>query len=167
MSMCEYIIKAMGSEEEIEGKGYVHYKSWHETYKDLIDAGYMESFTLEKCITTAHKWPDNIIVAKDGDQVIGFVGYGAYRDSTLPEHGEIFSLYVLEKYHGRRVGYELMNAAFEKLAAYKRIAVWVLKGNDRAIRFYERYGFRFDGTEAEIMLGTPSTELRMIRERKM
>jgi len=40
--------------------------------------------------------------------------------------------------------------------------VWVLKGNERAIRFYERYGFRFDGTEQEIKLGTSNTELRMI-----
>lgn len=58
-----------------------------------------------------------------------------------------------------------MNAALEKLSAYRKIAVWVLKGNDRAIRFYERYGFRFDGTEADIMLGTPNKELRMIYER--
>ena len=63
------------------------------------------------------------------------------------------------------LGYALMNAAVEKLSAYEKIAVWVLKGNERAIRFYERYGFRFDGTEAEIMLGTPNTELRMIYER--
>ena len=58
-----------------------------------------------------------------------------------------------------------MNAAFEKLAAYKQIAVWVLKGNERAIRFYERYGFRFDNAEQEINLGTPNTELRMVFER--
>lgn len=165
--MGRYLIKAMESEEEINGKGYVHYKSWHETYTELIDAGYMERHTLEKCITTAHRWPDNIIVAKDGDKVIGFVGYGAYRDSTLPEHGEIFSLYVLEEYHGRKIGYELMNAAFEKLSDYKKVVVWVLKGNDKAIHFYERYGFCFDGVETEIMLGTPNTELRMIWERKI
>ena len=60
-----------------------------------------------------------------------------------------------------------MNAALEKLPGCKRVAVWVLKGNDRAIRFYERYGFRLDGAEAEIMLGTPNTELRMILEREM
>lgn len=58
-----------------------------------------------------------------------------------------------------------MNAAFEKLSTYKHIAVWVLKGNERAIKFYERYGFRFDGTEQEIKLGTPNTELRMMYER--
>ncbi len=58
-----------------------------------------------------------------------------------------------------------METVIQKLSAYSKIAVWVLKDNERAIRFYERYGFRFDGTEQEIMLGTPNTELRMIYER--
>lgn len=164
--MCGYRIKQMENEEEMNGKAYVHYKSWHEAYTDLIDAKYLESITLEKCTAIAHRWPDNILIAKDGEKVIGFVGYGAYRDGTLPEHGEIFALYVLEAYHGKKVGYALMNAAFEKLSGYKKSAVWVLKGNDRAIHFYERYGFCFDGTEAEIVLGTPNTELRMIYQRK-
>lgn len=164
--MGRYIIKPMESEAEIDGKGYVHYKSWHETYTGLVDTAYMEGITLEKCTGIARRWPDNIMVAKEGDKVIGFVGFGAYRDETLPGHGEVFALYVLEEYHGRKVGYELMNAALERLSAYQKIAVWVLKGNDRAIRFYERYGFHFDGTEAEIMLGSPNTELRMIYQRE-
>lgn len=84
-----------------------------------------------------------------------------YSDSAQ----EVFAIYVLAEYHGQRVGYKLMKAAVEKLSAYKKIAVWVLKGNERAIRFYERFGFRFDGTEAQIMLGTPNTELRMVLER--
>ena len=163
--MCQYLIKEMKSEEEINGKAYVHYKTWHETYKDLVDPEYMESVTLEKCITIAHKWPENMLVAKDGDKVIGFVGYGAYHDDTLPGHGEVFAIYVLEEYHGLKVGYALMNAALDKLSDYNKIAVWVLKGNDKAIHFYERYGYRFDGKEAEIMLGTPNTERRMIYER--
>ena len=58
-----------------------------------------------------------------------------------------------------------MNAALKKLTDYKKIAVWVLKDNNKAIRFYERYGFRFDGTDTGIMLGTPNTEQRMIYER--
>ncbi len=163
--MCKYIIKKMESDDEINGKGYVHYKSWHETYSDLIDAAYLEQLTIEKCTDIAHKWTDNIIIAKDGEKVIGFVGYGAYRDETLPLHGEIFSIYVLAEYQGRKVGYGLMNAALDKLSDYGKIALWVLKGNDSAIRFYERYGFRMDGTESEIMLGTSNTEIRMIYEK--
>lgn len=164
--MGEYTIKPMESEAEIEGKGYVHYRSWHETYPGLVDAGYMESITLEKCAAIARRWPDNIIVAKDAERVIGFAAYGACRDSALPEYGEIFAIYVLREYQNKRVGYELMNAAFERLSIYKGIVVWVLRGNEKAIRFYERYGFRFDGAEAEIVLGAPSTELRMLYPRQ-
>lgn len=136
-----------------------------ETYSDLVDAEYLKKITLERTMEIAHRWLNNILVAKDGNKVIGFVGYGAYRDNFLPEYGEIYTIYMLEAYYGKKIGYELLNAAFEKLADYKKIAVWVLKGNERAIRFYERYGFRFDGVEAEIMLDTPNTKLRMIYER--
>lgn len=160
-----FIIKPMQTEAEMDGKAYVHWKSWHETYTGLVDADYMKGVTLEKCTEAAHRWPEGVIVAKAGERVIGFAGCGAYRDETLPGCGEVFALYVLEEYHGRGVGYALMNAALARLSGYKRIAVWVLKGNDRAIRFYERYGFRFDGTESEIVLGSPNTELRMIYER--
>ena len=152
--------------EDMDGKGYVHWKSWHETYTGLIDPAYMERITLEKCMDMAHRWPQNMMVAKDGDKVIGFIGYGEHRDEALTDCGEVSAIYVLADYYGQKVGYELMNAAFDKLAEYKRIAVWVLKGNDRAIRFYERYGFRFDGTEKEVKLGTPNTELRMVYTRQ-
>jgi len=155
----------MQTADEIDGKGYVHYKSWQETYAGLINAEYLQKITEEKCKAIAREWTDNILVAKDGDKVIGFVGYGKYRDDTLADYGEVFAIYVLADYHGQKVGYELMNAAINKLFDYKKIAVWVLKGNERAIKFYERYGFRFDGTEQEIMLGTPNTELRMIYKR--
>lgn len=59
-----------------------------------------------------------------------------------------------------------MNASFKKLSDYKQIIVWVLKGNEGAIKFYERYGFCFDGTEKEIKLGTSNTELKMVYTRQ-
>ena len=155
----------MQTADEIDGKGYVHYKSWQETYAGLIDSEYLKNMTEEKCKAIAHKWTANILVAKDGDKVIGFVCYGEHRDDTLTDCGEVFAIYVLADYHGQKVGYELMNAAFENLSAYKKIAVWVLKGNERAIKFYERYGFRFDGTEKAVKLGTHNTELRMVFEK--
>lgn len=45
----------MISEAEITGKGYVHWKSWHETYTGLVDSGYMEKLTLQRCIEMAHR----------------------------------------------------------------------------------------------------------------
>ena len=153
------------TDAEVEGKAYVHWKSWQETYVGLVNADYLQQMTLEKCLKMARKWRDNILVAKDGERVIGFVGYGACRDATLDDTGEVYSIYVLKEYHDQKIGYRLMNAAMEQLAAYSRIAVWVLKDNERAIRFYQRYGFVFDGTEQEIVMGTPNTERRMIYRR--
>ena len=158
-------ILPLTTDAEVEGKAYVHWKSWQETYTGLVDAAYLQQMTLEKCLKIARKWRDNVLVAKDGEKVVGFVGYGAHRDPTLDGTGEIYSIYVLKEYHGQKIGYRLMNAAVEALAAYSQIAVWVLKDNDRAIRFYQRYGFVFDGTEQEIVMGTPNAELRMIYQK--
>lgn len=158
-------IVPMVSESEIDGKAYVHWKSWQETYPGLIDPSYLEDLTLEKCTKIAQRWKDNILVAKDGERVVGFVAYGAYRSDTVAQTGEVFAIYVLREYQKRRIGYRLMQAALEQLRDYPRIAVWVLKGNNRAIAFYEQCGFRFDGGVADVVMGTPNTELRMILEK--
>lgn len=163
--MCRFTIKAIENEKELLGKAYVHYKSWHETYSTLVNTEYMNTITLEKFTKIAYKRPESSIIAKDGDTVIGFADCGVYRADTSLEYGEVYSIYVLEAYQGKKVGYMLMNAVLSNLVDYNKIVVWVLKGNEKAIRFYEKYGFVFDGTEAEIMLGTSNTELRMIYNR--
>lgn len=48
--------------------------------------------------------------------------------------------------------------------AYNQVVVWELKDNGRAINFYEKCGFRLDGTEDVLILGTPVTEVRMIKK---
>lgn len=156
------VIKPMESEAEIEGKGQVHYRAWQEAYVGLIDGDYLDKMSEERCITQARKWRDNVLVAKDGERVIGFVGAGKSFDADYGECGEIYALYVLSEYYGKGVGYALMNRAFEHLSECKRIILWVLRSNERAISFYERYGFRFDGVEKEIVIGAPRVELRMV-----
>ncbi len=158
----ECTIQPMETQAEIEGKAYVHWKSWQEAYKGLIDQAYLDSMTLEKCTSIAFKWRDNILVAKDGDKVVGFAGYGEHGDSALPDTGEVFAVYILSEYYGKGVGCALMQQALQKLSQYERVALWVLKGNKRAIRFYEKCGFVFGGTEKTIMLGQENTDIRMI-----
>ena len=159
------IIKKMETDEEIKGKAFVHWKSWQEAYLGIIDQRYLDELTLEQCENIAYRWPDNIIVAKDGDRVIGFVGYGKCRNDDLENAGEIFSIYILAEYYGQGVGYQLMREGLAQLKDYPQIAVWVLKENERAIKFYERCGFRFDGREETLELGSPVVEIRMMLER--
>ena len=93
--MSNYIIKPMQTESEMDGKGHVHYQSYQEAYTGLMDAKYLSSMSEEKCKEIAHKWPENLLVAKDGEKVISFVGYGKYHDDTLADCGEVFCIYCL------------------------------------------------------------------------
>jgi len=155
----DIIIKSMETEDEIRGKAFVHWKSWQESYRGMVDEGYLDRMTLADAEEKAFRWRDNILVARDGERVVGFVGYGMSREDDGA--GEVFAIYVLEEYQKRGVGYALMRKALALLDGCRVVYLWVLKENDKAIRFYERAGFRADGTEKEIMLGTPVKGVRM------
>ena len=159
------IIKKMETDDEIKGKAYVHWKSWQEAYPGIVDQKYLDELTLEKCEEIAYRWLENLIIAKDGERIIGFVGYGKYRNDELLQTGEIFAIYLLEEYYGQGVGYQLMQAGLSQLKEYPQVAVWVLKENKRAIHFYERCGFQKDGREETIVLGSSVVEIRMILTR--
>ena len=156
-------IKKMETEEEIRGKALVVWTCWHDAYEGIISKEYLDALSLEKCEDVAFRWPDNILIAKNDDRVIGFTGYGTRPD--VPDVGEIFSMYVLPEYYGKGVSRLLMEARLEKLSQYNDVTLWVLKENHRAIRFYEKCGFTADGSE----LFEPrlkATEIRMVYRRQ-
>ena len=153
-------ITPMTTEADMLGKAYVHWKSWQETYTGLIDQNYLDNvMTLAKCESIARRYPQNLWVAKDGERVVGFVGCGADREGG--DNGEIYSIYVLRKYQGQGVGRALMETVLAQLRDCRHIILWVLRGNERAICFYERAGFALDGEEKQVVIGTPNVELRM------
>ena len=155
------IIKTMETPEEIEGKSLVHWQTWREAYDDLLPADFQETMTLEKCRFLSQKYPENTLIAMDGKKVVGFISYGNFRDETI-QAGEIIALYVLKDYYGKGVSKQLMHAAFVALDHVSEIYLWVLKDNKRAIAFYQKMGFSFDGQEKILELGTPVKELRMM-----
>lgn len=163
--MSDTRIKPMETDAETEGKAYVHWRSWQEAYAGIVDPAYLAALTLEKCRKIARRWPDRILVAKDGERVVGFVGYGPYRDGSLPDAGEVIAIYVLKDYYGTGLGRRLMDAALEKLKEFSRAALWVLEDNKRAIRFYEKRGFQPDGARQTLKLGTEIAEIRMVLDR--
>ena len=155
------IIKTMETPEEIEGKSLVHWQTWREAYDNLLPADFQETMTLEKCRFFSQKYPENTLIAMDGKKVVGFISYGNYRDETI-QAGEIIALYILKDYYGKGVSKQLMHAAFVALDQFSEIYLWVLKENKRAIAFYQKMGFTFDGQEQILDLGKPVKELRMM-----
>ena len=161
--VMQFEIKKMETESEVRGKAYVHWKSWHETYPGLVSEAYLAGLTLEKNEERAFRDIGSVLVAKCGERVIGFVGYGGAREAPN-ELGEVFALYVLREYCGQGVGTVLLDAALQELKRFPRVCLWVLKENRPAIRFYEKHGFRADGAEKYVE-AIAAGGLRMVRER--
>lgn len=154
-------VKQMETPEEIEGKSLIHWQTWREAYDDLLPADFQETMTLDRCRFFSQKYPENTLIAMDGKKVVGFISYGNFRGETI-QAGEIIALYVLKDYYGKGVSKQLMHAAFVALDQFSEIHLWVLKDNKRAIAFYQKMGFSFDGQEQILKLGKPVKELRMI-----
>lgn len=158
-------IKLAETDDELCGRGYVHCTSWQEAYRGIVCDEYLDSMTVEATTARARQFPDNTLIAKDKDKVVGFAVYGPSRDEDLTDAGEVVAIYVLSEYYGRKIGYRLMNEAFSRLNEYNTILVWVLEKNERAISFYHKYGFELDGCKKKWNLGTLVSIVRMVRGR--
>ena len=68
-------------------------------------------------------------------------------------------LYVLREHHGSGAGQALLDAVLGEEPAQ----LWVAEANPRAIRFYERNGFRADGATLTDPAVEDLREIRMVR----
>jgi GNAT superfamily N-acetyltransferase len=147
--------------DDAEALGHLHLDVWDDAYTGLMPQGILDD-RREKADERVERWRDILgqekptWVAEDADGLIGFSGAGPARDNDVDLDLELYALYVRAAYYGTGVGFALFEQAVGDRAAY----LWVLAGNDRAIGFYERQGFRLDGTEDEQDHGR---HVRMVR----
>lgn len=160
----------MESPADLEGKAFVHYKAWLETYTGLMDPRILEHHSLDSCLAIAQKYPQNTVVLLDreqDDRVVGFACYvhNAREFMSALDASEICALYVLQEYQGLGLGRLLMEHCLAILP-HPNVALLVLKGNEKAIGFYKHMGFRFTGKErADQVSGSELIELEMVLER--
>ena len=107
--------------------------------------------------------PGTMGAVQDG-QIIGFCGYGAYRGQEAESFGEIQGIYLLQAYQHRGIGQALLQAGVHALQAegYQHIVLWVLHTNEKAITFYQKNGFSFDGHQKTADLGGRQKRLRFV-----
>jgi len=135
----------------------IHVDAWRYAYRGLLPDATLAALSYESC---EELWfgvlaegadskrlfgiePHRLFVADRPDrEVAGFVSCGPNRDPDGTHRGELASLYLREDELGTGLGHALFEAARTDLAERKLIpfVLWVLAGNDRAIRFYERHG---------------------------
>lgn len=143
----------------------IHVAAWHGAYRGLVPDAVLDEFTLEVRLP---RWRQILGVPGDGrttvyerdGRVVSFATVGASRDQ--PGDGEIWALYVHPTFWGCGAGRALVADGLDALQArgFGQAILWVLEGNARAIRFYERAGFRLDGASK---LENEVAHLRMLR----
>ncbi len=143
----------------------LHLDVWEEAYADLMPASVFAGRRARRAERIA-SWRGiiaagssaNLLAWSPEHRLLGFSSTGPGRDS--PDDGlpplELMALYVRAEAYGDGVGHALCEAAIGASPAY----VWVLDGNERAIRFYDRQGFAFDGATKPEDVGL---ERRMVR----
>ena len=67
---------------------------------------------------------------------------------------------MLEAYQKQKIGWRLMRLCLEELRGCEQIFLWVLEGNEKAIRFYEQVGFR-QSSEPFMLDGIPHIKMRL------
>ncbi len=83
------------------------------------------------------------LVCMEDGKYIGTSSFGQSRFEKLGNWGEIISIYLLPEYMGKGYGKLLLKTGVSELKklGYEDIFLWVLRENNRARRFYERFGF--------------------------
>ncbi len=122
----------------------IHVATWQAAYRDVMPEDYLNKMTLEK---RQAYWSEAIeysepqlLVATDGDQIVGFVGYDRSRDAkTRSTVGEIWAIYVAPPHWGKGVGLALWDGARDGLKeeGCTQVTIWVLLRNERALQFCE------------------------------
>ncbi|WP_018530823.1 MULTISPECIES: GNAT family N-acetyltransferase [unclassified Streptomyces] len=148
----------------------VRVRGWQFAYAGLLPRAHLDALSVPD--VTAHlretfgrRHPD--LVAERAGAVVGWACHGPTRDADVPPgDGELYALYVREEQLSTGVGRALMGVCLADSAATGRsvIRLWVLEGNARARRFYERAGFVADGARAPYeVAGETVPEIRYVR----
>ena len=146
----------------------LHVSTWQEAYSHLLPADY---FTDEYVDSRHRMWNhvlmnprDDVIVrvAEVDGIMIGFAWAGPSLGDTgeeVPRQRQLYAIYVAAAHYGRGVGQVLL----DDVLGAERAMLWVARENPRAMAFYIRNGFQFDGAEQVDPHAPAITDARMIR----
>jgi ribosomal protein S18 acetylase RimI-like enzyme len=125
----------------------VHVLCWQESYADLLPAEFLKNLSADARVAQwqgAISDPDVFVrVAREAGSIVGFVSCGRAREGAAKEaDGEIFAIYILKAYHGRRIGRSLIaaSARFWLSKGGRNLIVLSMAGNSQAAAFYRTLG---------------------------
>jgi ribosomal protein S18 acetylase RimI-like enzyme len=141
----------------------VHVAAWRETYAGLVPDGMLSALSVEertgrwhRILTAPDPWMESAAFVAVGaaQDVLGFGSCGRQPLADLVADGfagEFSALYVLAAHQRRGLGRRLMALMAQDLVerGLRGAALWVLRENLPARRFYEALGARVVGQRIE------------------
>jgi ribosomal protein S18 acetylase RimI-like enzyme len=121
----------------------------HNTKEDL-EKYLKENFAVDKLSAELNNQYSSFYFAELNEEIIGYlkINFGdAQTELKDNKSVEIERIYVLQAYHGKKIGQLLYNKAIEIAKEHQAHYVWlgVWEENHRALQFYKKNGFvQFD-----------------------
>jgi ribosomal protein S18 acetylase RimI-like enzyme len=144
----------------------IHVRTWQAAYARIVPSDYWAGLSVqEKCAFWQQQLAVNrdvVLVAVNDSKVVGWASGGPSRDVDGEGGAEVYAIYVSPEFWGRGIGRQLMMKIEAAVSPCSIITLWVLGQNQRAIGFYRKMGYEFDGAEKTILLGGVNlTEVRL------
>jgi len=148
----------------------VHVRAWQAAYRGLLADDYLDA------LRPADRAPRYTFAASDADAprtllavedgaILGFATIGRSRDADAKAAGELYALYVDPLHWRSGVGRVLMAHTYAEFASLgvEEAVLWVLRGNEAAVRFYSADGWHADGSRRREDVWGVAVEVRRYR----
>jgi diamine N-acetyltransferase len=133
------------------------------TRHEDVESYVRENLTRDKLMTCLNVKNTTALILEKCGQAIGYAllspGTPPNKQVWAPHSIQMKRLYILQEWTGRRLGDVLMARCLEHVRHSGSETIWltVWRNNERAIRFYKRWGFRNVGVY-DFVVGTDIQE---------
>ena len=138
----------------------IHVRGWQIAYVDHMPEGFLKGLRVEDRERDWRSWLSldhfHALVSEEEGEVVGYLSYSLRNDPV-----ELTGLYIDPDRKRQGIGSRLMRQFEEETKNQKR-RLWVLSGNDSAIAFYRKFGYKESGETKESEIeGMKVREIRM------
>lgn len=138
----------------------INIHAWQTAYRGILPDAYLDALSIEERIP---RWEERLaslpvdqrawVTHDDSGTIAGYCVTGPYRSAhselgpRIRNAAEVFAIYVHPDHWDSGAGRIVFEHGIEALRAhrYRSAVLWMLEGNQRAGRFYERRGWHLDG----------------------
>ena len=136
----------------------IHVEAWRAAYRGIVPDEFLDSLSVDEREST---WKQILLtadaetwVAEQSETIIGWISAAASRDADpRASTGEIWGIYVAPGRWRIGVGRSLCETAerYLRRQGFTEVTLWVLRDNERAVKFYQSNGFVLDVGHGKIL----------------